>query len=266
MHEMVKYHNDLNTVPMRKFSEIELNIFMAVVQQMRDKLRDKSTNKIQLSFDRLKELSNWKIRRKDDAEFAKHLHSVAEKLIHLSGTRWSPDGKSFDMFILFTRFKASSEQQTLDVSVNPEFEYILNDFAGGRFDQYELAEFVALSTTYGKALYRLLKQYRTTGYLKLSLDKFRELLAVPKSYTISDIDKNVFTKSTRMDMANAFRHLKIKKVYGKGRGKPLAGYEFLFDKEVANADQKRIEFDKRAMQDFNPNYTSANWDFRKLLE
>lgn len=129
MHEMVKYHNDLNTVPMRKFSEIELNIFMAVVQQM----RDKSTNKIQLSFDRLKELSNWKIRRKDDAEFAKHLHSVAEKLIHLSGTRWSPDGKSFDMFILFTRFKASSEQQTLDVSVNPEFEYILNDFAGGPF-------------------------------------------------------------------------------------------------------------------------------------
>jgi len=261
LHEIVKYHNDLNTVPMRKFSEIELNIFMAVVQQM----RDKSMDKIQLSFTRLKELANWK-RKKDDAEFTKYLHSVAEKLIHLSGTRWSPDGKSFDMFILFTRFTADSNSQTLDVSVNPEFSYILNDFTGGNFDQYELAEFVALSTTYGKTLYRLLKQYRTTGYLNLPIDKFRELLTVPKSYSISDIDKHVFTKSTRMDMANAFKHLKIRKVYGKGRGKPLVGYEFLFDKETANADQKRIEFDKRAMQGFNPNNTSADWNFRKLLE
>lgn len=236
MLEIVKYHNDLNTVPLRRFTEAEMNIFTAVVQQM----RDKKTNQFSISFDRLKELIDWKSRKQSDADFMKYLAGVSQRIISLSGTNWSPDGKSFDVFVLFTWFHGDVEKQELEVSVNPKFSYILNDL-GGHFTQYELSEYVSLSTTYSKSLYRILKQYRTTGFVKLPMAKFRDLIDVPKSYRPSEIDKHIFTKSTRIDLANAFHHLKINKVYGRTKGHPVLGYEFRFDPEKPSETQEDLE-------------------------
>ena len=53
--ETVVYKNDLNLVPLRKFTSTEINLFFA----MCNKLKEKETNTLHLSFDELKELSNY---------------------------------------------------------------------------------------------------------------------------------------------------------------------------------------------------------------
>ena len=45
-----------------------------------------------------------------------------------------------------------------------------------------------------KICFRLLKQYKHTGYLKISIEDFRERLDVPNSYRMTDINQYVFIR------------------------------------------------------------------------
>ena len=74
-----------------------------------------------------------------------------------------------------------------------EMEYILNKLRidTGNWTQFEFFEFATLISVYSKTVYRFLKQYRKTGFWKDSLEDFKSLLSVPKSYSPSDIDKRV---------------------------------------------------------------------------
>ena len=35
--ELVKYHHELSTIPLRKFSSVEMNLFFSIVSRMREK-------------------------------------------------------------------------------------------------------------------------------------------------------------------------------------------------------------------------------------
>ncbi len=41
--EIVKYHHELNTIPLRKFTSVEMNLFFSIVSRMRDVGDKKST-------------------------------------------------------------------------------------------------------------------------------------------------------------------------------------------------------------------------------
>ncbi|WP_144487898.1 replication initiation protein, partial [Bacillus subtilis] len=69
-------------------------------------------------------------------------------------------------------------------------KYILNSITNN-FTKFELKEMTNLKSTYSKNMFRILKQYKHTGYMKIKIDDFRERLDVPKSYRMTDINKNV---------------------------------------------------------------------------
>ena len=52
--ELVKYQPELNTIPLRKFTPTEMNLFFSIVSRM----RDKGDQTVRFSFEQLKELSN----------------------------------------------------------------------------------------------------------------------------------------------------------------------------------------------------------------
>ena len=56
--EVVKHHNDLNTIPMRKWSKEEMDFFFAIIA----KLRDEGTKEITFNKRSLAELANYSIR------------------------------------------------------------------------------------------------------------------------------------------------------------------------------------------------------------
>ena len=88
------------------------------------------------------------------------------------------------------------------------------------------------------------QQFRTTGFYRVKVDELRHLLSVPDKYSNADMDKRVFSKTTVTDLSNAFSNFKIKQERGKGRGRPIIGYTFTFDKEKPNQyeiDRKKEE-------------------------
>jgi len=225
--EVVKHHNDLNTVIMRKWTAEEMNFFFAIIA----KARDKGTSDLVFDKYQLAELANYSI------EHNKRFYDTMDSLANnISQLRYIEKTKnSIEYMPLFTRFKVEWEEDLSDmqaqVSVSPLFEYILNKLSAN-FTQYELQEFTSIRSTYAKTAYRLLKQWRTVGRKEFKIDEFKLLLDMPNSYKSSEIDRAVITPILKQ-LSPYFEDLKVKKIKSKKRGNPVLAYEFTWKKEVA---------------------------------
>jgi hypothetical protein len=121
----------------------------------------------------------------------------------------------------------------VDVQVHEMARPLLNNL--DTWVRYSLKDFRNLKSSYSKTMFRLLKQYRTTGYAIFTKADFRELLDIPQSYTEGDVGKKVL-KPIKEELSGIFGGLRVTKRYGKGRGKPVIGYTFTFKREDKDAD------------------------------
>lgn len=230
--EVVKYQNDLNTASIRSWTEKEMDVFFSVVA----KIREKSAYNTTFSFEELRDITPFK-KNITKKEFVDELVSVSKKLSTLNYLESSEEGMIVKLFVLFQTFDINGIKETLTVGVHPQFEYVFNKI-GMEFTQFELQEFIDVSSTYAKTAYRLLKQYRTTGWWKVTVEDFKMLLDVPKSYRSSNIDQKVLKPILEQlggtDDSALFKNLKVtkEKKRGRGRGGVISGYTFSFEKET----------------------------------
>lgn len=233
--EIVKYHHELNTIPLRKFTPVEMNLFFSIVSRMREK-GDKT---VRFTFDQLKDLSNYKATANN--RFVDDLKTTYKKLLQLQFGRSSKTGLSFEAFVMFTEFKINGdiENPYVDIQIHEKALPLLNNL--DEWVRYSLQQFNELQSSYSKTMFRLLKQFRTKGFAYFSKEDFHELLDIPKSYRESNIDQYVL-KPIQQELTAIFKGLTIKKKYGKGRGKPVIGYQFAFKPEIKKAD----DFNKHA--------------------
>lgn len=251
--EMVKHHNDLNTVIMRKWTAEEMNFFFAIIA----KSRDKGTSDLVFDKYQLAELANYSIQH--NKRFYETMDNLANNISQLRYIEKTSN--SIEYMPLFTRFKVEWKDDLSDmkakVSVSPHFEYILNRLSAN-FTQYELQEFTAIRSTYAKSAYRLLKQWRTVGRKEFAIDEFKLLLDMPDSYKSSEIDRAVITPILKQ-LSPYFEDLKVKKIKSKKRGNPVLGYEFTWKKEVAGTYEEG-KFNKPKLKKTNvPKWSNTEY-------
>ena len=234
--EVVKYHNDLNTVIMRKWTAEEMNFFFAIIA----KVRNQGTSKLSFDTNEIKELVDFS--QKDDKRWQEIMRNCAKKVTQL--TYFEDDGKRFEVMTLFSRFVVDYEKKIVEVEVSKNFDYVLNRLEV-QFTQYELEEFTNIRSTYAKTAYRLLKQWRTIGRKEFSVDEFKTLMDTPKSYKSSHIDRLVL-KPILKELSQYFIGLKVKKIKSNKRGNPVLGYEFTWKPETTG----EWEDDKYKKNDF----------------
>ena len=138
------------------------------------------------------------------------------------------NGRSFEKFVLFTSYKVDLDEECLSISVNPDLKHILNSITAD-FTKFELKEMTHLKSTYAKNMFRLLKQYKHTGYVKINIADFRNRLDLPKTYQMNDITKRVL-KPIINELSSIFNNLNINKIKAK-KGRKIECLEFTFDAE-----------------------------------
>jgi len=96
--EIIKYDSELNTIPLKQFNPVEMNLFFSIVSRM----RDKNDDTVIFSFDQLKELSNYKPTA--NRRFIDDLKKTYFKLLNLQFGSTSKSGLSFQAFNMFNKF------------------------------------------------------------------------------------------------------------------------------------------------------------------
>ncbi|AQS54413.1 hypothetical protein BW727_200010 (plasmid) [Jeotgalibaca dankookensis] len=225
MNEVTRYHNELNTIPMREWTTEEQNFFFAIITEA----RDKGEKMIHFKKEDLIELANYTMNENRRLE-----NTIVSLIDKLENMRYRERTKnSYTSMALFQYFEANWSDNlsefTLDVQVSNRFAYIVNKLEA-EFTQFELRQFTNIRSTYAKEMFKKLKQWRTIGKKEYSIEEFKEMLQIPKSYRTREISTRVLAPIKR-ELPEYFKNLKIKTIKSSARGNPVIAYEFRWEKE-----------------------------------
>ena len=231
MNEIVKYHNNFNSVALKNFNGVEIDLLMAICS----KLKNEDINEIKLEFSDLRRMINSKHR--GELRFIQNLEQMYKKLLNLS-IRIETEDKITN-FILFTKYEILKKQKIIIIKINEEFKFLLNKLINN-FTRFELNEFISLKSNYSKEIYRRLKQFKHTGIWKIKMNNFRELLNIPEKYRMSEIDKKVL-KISMEELNKYFNNFKIIKIK-KGRKIEFLEFKFIpekkYNEKVESSDRE----------------------------
>lgn len=221
MNEIVKYDNYMNSLKFTGFTMTDFNFLMLLCS----KIRDKDIAELTISFDELRSKTGYT--QHPIKQFVSDLKRMNDKLMKITCSLETET--EIIMFVLFPVFKINLENQMLTVRVNEEFKFILNNLIKN-FTRFELKDFIELQGKYSKTLFRILKQFKSTGILEISLNDFVTKMDIPKSYRIKDITDKVVNPSLK-ELQHYFTDLKCTVQYAHKRGRPVEGYIFTFKPE-----------------------------------
>lgn len=244
--QIVKFHNDTNRVNLGNLGVNESQLFFAICSKLNNQ------GNATLTFDMPEIRTMMGGAAKTNKEITAYVKRLWENIKYANF--WILLGNRADNIMLFRRFSliftdnTHTELVSIEVSVNDEFQYLLNNFIGN-FTQFELAEFNGLDGRYAKNLYRLLKQFRHTGRcdtFKNDWDSFVRLMGIPKVMRIADIDKGILNlackalmkhnkKSNRIPFEN-LKYEKIKDKSQRGRGGKVVGVSFTFTPQLKECE------------------------------
>lgn len=173
--DVVRYNKELDSVPLRNFTPVEMDIFWSVCSKM----KRKGTQEQTFDFDVFKELAVYNRREKD--AFHDALKSTWTKMKSLSYK--FEDEHYFEELVLFQRFAIDKDNEKVIIQASERFEFILNSI-GSNFSRFELETMTSLSSSYTKELYRQLMSHRNRNTKKgawfVTVEDFRITLSVPK--------------------------------------------------------------------------------------
>lgn len=256
MNEITKYHNDLNTVPMRTWTAEEQDFFFSLLTQ----IRDKGTETVRFDKRELAELADYSIEHNE--RFKNTITRLAKRTnsMYYEEYKSSNGRSSYELLPLFQRFYADwaddLSDMFIEVRVTDEFEYILNKL-NIEFTGFKIEEFLQIKSTYAKVAYRALKQWKTVGKKEYSIDEFKRIYEVPKSYSAGDINKRII-KPIKKELSPIFNNLKVKVLKANTRGNPVTGYLFTWKPEKTGKWEEN-KYSKKKKENL-PNWTSNEND------
>ena len=166
---------------------------------------------------------------------------------------YTDDGDTLSRFTAFTQYDIKRKKKIVKIAVNKKFKGLFNDLISS-FTRFSLEEFASLKSTYSKTLFRIIKQFRTTGHLEFKIEDFRDLLDIPKGYKQYNIDHRVLTP-IRIELPPFFKDFAYTKIKKHTKGRRVIGYKFTWVPESKNKNDFRSwqEHFKDQLENINSN-------------
>ncbi|MFP5995304.1 replication initiation protein [Helicobacter pylori] len=250
------YHNSANKVNLGKLSEREANLLFAIFQ----KLKDQGNTLIRFEPQDLKRMLGIKISYDNLTRTARSMWNKIKTADFWEVRDIIVNGRecvSEKNYMLFQVCEIVSDKETreflyMDIQLNTGYNYLLNNLGmGGQYTSFNLLEFQRVRGKYAKTLYRLLKQYKSTGILSVEWSQFREILDIPKDYKMENIDQKVLTPALKeLRKIYPFEHLSYKKERKSHDKRKVTHIDFYFEQLPQGENKKQKQADKqRAKRD-----------------
>ncbi|HEF9336644.1 TPA: replication initiation protein [Campylobacter coli] len=291
MSEIVKYNNDFNLLPMPELKAIQMDMFMAIISLTKDKKENTPFLKKFFNPDKRKiiipqkkfiELCRLNDSKMDYKEIFFAIDDCLKKLCNFL-ISYQKDERTIYNFVCFEEANIIADE--VHITLQSRFyDMIINKKFG--FTAFELAEFAELSGKYTKTLYRLLKQFRTTGKAYFEWEEFCRIMKIPENYRQIDIDQRILKPAIKelSKERNLFDQVRVpfknlayekEKAKGRGQGGKVSGITFTFKPEniemqkLENESQKIMSDEQKYLKILNNmklnqvrfNYNDKLWQF-----
>ncbi len=209
--------NDVIELGFKNMDKFGADLFCLVMREIRRNVEKLNRNYCTFEYRDLKEILNiddhvsYEMYKKEIDRFKKTIMSCWYE--------FENEEIGVEMAV-FTEVINDKRNRTIIVKANPDFlDFFL---PSSKFTYISLTEFCSLKTMYSKRLYAFLKQFRNTGYRRVSVERFREYMdAEAKTYDdFAQLRRRVITPAVNeLKERGYFPNLKVKEERGeKGKG------------------------------------------------
>lgn len=181
---MVIYSNSLNNINFGTLKSNEQNLIFSIFV----KVRNKGNAPVEFSPYEISQTCLKNLSLKEMTEYVTSLKNHFFKL-DFSNILQVKEGIIEETYVnFFKSFTIKKNEKgefiSLIVEVNERFEHLVNKISSD-FTAFELANFLVLDSKYAKTLFRLLKQYKSTGEATFNWKEFKEMMAIPNTSTFT---------------------------------------------------------------------------------
>ena len=230
----VTYKNVFNEVAIANLSENESNLLMTIVSR----LDRKDEAAVVIPFKDLPEIVN------------SDLDGRPEKIVTLIDSLWDKiKNVDYKLYagkqaaggvLLFSYLSANKDKQEVEVKINPDLKYFVNDFEQGKYSSLDYRDFKQTADKYGKLLFRQLNQWKFVHDKEFDLDKLAYLLDTAPAYRTSG---SKFTarvlKPAIKSIMPLMEYLEYTPIF---TGRKITSYKFHFKfKNGPDIERKEIE-------------------------
>ena len=222
--DKIKYYlvmrNDVIELGFKNMDKFGADLFCLVMREIRRNVEKLNKNFCTFEYRDLKEILNiddhlsYEMYKKEIDRFKKTIMSCWYE--------FENEEIGVEMAV-FTEVINDKRNRTVTVKANPDFlDFFL---PSSRFTYISLTEFCSLKTMYSKRLYAFLKQFRNTGYRRVSIERFREYMdATSKTYDdFAQLRRRVITPAVNeLKDKGYFPNLKVKEEKGDSGKKVMA--------------------------------------------
>lgn len=237
---IVKYSPKVNNFVISALNEKELDLFIALITQMKDEKNTMQT----IHMNRLKELLGLTYK-------GKRLFEILKKsLVNLSSVKYIntkevEELETLEIRQIFSVLKLTMDKKNIgnskiNIKMSDDAVGLVNDLE--RYVLFDLREFTSIKGKFSKSakiLYKLLKQFRTTGMVKISLEKYRIMLGIGDNLDTKEINRT-YLKEPMKKLIPYFENLKVEKETDSLTRK-ITGYTFTFSPEKAKKQYPKFK-------------------------
>lgn len=235
--KIVKYDNSFNKTSLSVLTEVQSDILMSVLERMGNKIsKDIHGNNCYVARYKFKEIREM-INSKN-----MHAHRVKKVFDDLLNTKVEmyEDG-IYTKANLFSSYSLT-DRSTAEITLSSQLTQKMIT-GKTKYTILELDEYVKLKNKYSKELYRLLRQFRHTGLLRISKENLKKTLSVPRTYDEYEFIRKI-VRPAIVDNDKYFNKLKIRNLEGKGNSLPetcdfvFVKHERMYKNPISKAKNK----------------------------
>ncbi|MGL5801741.1 MAG: RepB family plasmid replication initiator protein [Cetobacterium sp.] len=227
MSDIIKYHNDVNNLRLGKFTDKETDIFFSIMFKSMN-----TTGNVVINFSELKNLIEG---HRSEQRLINNVRRLNLKLKTLVDEVRDKDG-NYIAFSLFGDITTKPKERIIEIKIDDRFRNLINNLMG-KFTEFDLKDLISLKSVYSKILFRLLKQWETKKEREIQINEFRELLAIPPKYRLSEIDKFVLAP-IMLELPRYFPNLKLEKIK---TGKRVTSLKFTWSRKIEKIELKKTD-------------------------
>lgn len=232
---IVKYANSINEVQFNGLDAAELNVLFSIFSVIKDK-----QGKQVLPFNEFRKMTG--IKTKDKQRFVEYVRNTYKKILSICCE--FEDDESIELFTVVNRVYVDKKMEYVEIEPNEAFIKYFSDVLT-QYTIFELKDITELESKYAKNLYRLLIQFRSTGYCYLTFEQLKKGLDISDTYTTNNILKRCILPSVKeITEKEKIENLKYKAIYDESKkGQPVKAYEFTFTPKASNIIDGQMAFD-----------------------
>lgn len=210
LEEIISYDNTFNKTSLTLFTQVQLDVLMAVLSKMGKEVDEEGRLIAEYKFKEIRRITRMQ------ELYASRLIKTLSELMDTKVIFFDSNGESYSGN-LFSECQAQ-DNNIVKVTLSKEMtkKLILNK---KEYTILQLDEYVKLKNKYAKELYRLLRQFRHTGLFIIKKEDLLKVLSPPKSYNEYDSIRRILNPAIECNK-EYFKELKLINFTKNGNGLP----------------------------------------------